>query len=161
VPLVLTGRFGQTASHLSSFFLSFEEYIVAETYSPVLYKFSYMEKIILHPFLRNQKCSFVIPIQSTQIALQLVRQGLSNEPPRDITIVETTKLEDKNSENSLAEDASVDVNRTESSFENIDVVPLTTISEVDPNEHSNEAPTKTGAEETAKIFSTSSTDEVI
>jgi ATP-dependent Lon protease len=120
-----------------------------------------MEKIILHPFLRNQKCSFVIPIQSTQIALQLVRQGLSNEPPRDITIVETTKLEDKNSENSLAEDASVDVNRTESSFENIDVVPLTTISEVDPNEHSNEAPTKTAAEETAKIFSTSSTDEVI
>jgi ATP-dependent Lon protease len=117
-----------------------------------------MEKIILHPFLRNQKCSFVIPIQSSQIALQLVRQGLSNEPPRDITIVETTKLEVKNS---LAEDSSLDVNRTKSSFENIDVVPLTTISEVDPNEHSNEAPTKTGAEETAKIFSISSTDEVI
>ncbi|TKV96531.1 hypothetical protein SEVIR_9G434300v4 [Setaria viridis] len=104
-----------------------------------------------------------------KIALKLVRQGLSNEPPRDITIVEAneepasfdvaTKVEDENSKKSLAKDASVDVHPTDSSLENINVVPLTTESAVGHNEHSNEAPTEKFLEETAKVFNTSSTPE--
>ncbi|TVU47322.1 hypothetical protein EJB05_06918, partial [Eragrostis curvula] len=95
-----------------------------------------------------------------KIALQLVRQGVSNETPQDVTVLETTKVEDENSKNSLAEDASVDVNPIDHSLENVDVVPLTTIPEVDPNKHSNEAPHEISVEETPKIFSTPSTLEV-
>jgi ATP-dependent Lon protease len=106
-----------------------------------------------------------------QIALKLVRQGVSNESPQDIMVVEAeknpvnfdvaTKVEDKNSKNSIAEDASVDVSPIDSSLDNINVVPLTTESEVGHNEHSNEAPTKTFAEETAKLPNTFKTPEVI
>lgn len=105
-----------------------------------------------------------------QIALKLVRQGVSNESPQDIMVVEadktpvnfdTTKVEDKNSKNSIAEDASVDVSPIDSSLDNINVVSLTTESEVGHNEHSNEAPTKTFAEETAKLPNTFKTPEVI
>ncbi|XP_008654838.1 lon protease homolog, mitochondrial-like isoform X1 [Zea mays] len=103
------------------------------------------------------------------IALKLVRQGVSNESPQDIMVVEAeknpvnfdvaTKVEDKNSKNSIAEDASVDVSPIDSSLDNINVVPLTTESEVGHNEHSNEAPTKTFAEETAKLPNTFKTPE--
>ena len=110
-------------------------------------------------------------IQPLQVALKLVRQGVSNEPPRDITIVEANeelagfdvaiKVEDENSRNSLAKDVSVDVNPVDSSLENINAVPLTTESEVGHNEHSNEAPIEKILEETAKVFNTSSAPEVI
>lgn len=104
-----------------------------------------------------------------KIALKLVRQGVSNEPPRDITIVEANeelagfdvaiKVEDENSKNSLVKDVSVDVNPVDSSLENINAVPLTTESEVGHNEHSNEAPIEKILEETAKVFNTSSAPE--
>lgn len=103
-----------------------------------------------------------------QIALKLVRQGVSNEAPRDITVVEAdnnfdvaTKVEDKNSKNSITEDASVDVGPIDSSLDNINVVPLTTESEIGHNEHSNDAPTKNFAEETAKPSNTFKIPEVI
>jgi len=105
-----------------------------------------------------------------KIALKLVRQGVSNEPPRDITIVEANeelagfdvaiKVEDENYKNSLVKDVSVDVNPVDSSLENINAVPLTTESEVGHNEHSNEAPIEKFLEETAKVFNTSSAPEV-
>jgi Lon-like ATP-dependent protease len=129
--------------------------------------------LFLHPFRLPVTRRFHLSslIQPLQIALKLVRQGVSNEPPRDITIVEAdkksvnfdvaTKVEDKNSKNSIAEDASVDVGPIDSSLDNINVVPLTTESEVGHNEHSNEAPTKTFAEETAKLSNTSKIPEVI
>ncbi|XP_039786433.1 lon protease homolog, mitochondrial-like isoform X2 [Panicum virgatum] len=104
-----------------------------------------------------------------KVALKLVRQGVSNEPPRDITIVEANeglagfdvaiKVEDENSRNSLAKDVSVDVNPIDSSLENINAVPLTTESEVGHNEHSNEAPIENFLEETTKVFNTSSAPE--
>jgi len=104
-----------------------------------------------------------------KVALKLVRQGVSNEPPRDITIVEANeelagfdvaiKVEDENSKNSLVKDVSVDVNPVDSSLENINAVPLTTESEVGHNEHSNEAPIEKNLEETTKVFNTSSAPE--
>ncbi|KAF8721531.1 hypothetical protein HU200_023038 [Digitaria exilis] len=75
-----------------------------------------------------------------KIALKLVRQGVSNKPTQDITIVEAnekpanfdvaTKLEDENSNNSHAEDVSVNVNPSDSSLENTNAVSLTTASEI-------------------------------
>ncbi|KAL6648271.1 hypothetical protein ACP70R_012495 [Stipagrostis hirtigluma subsp. patula] len=104
-----------------------------------------------------------------KIALKLVRHGISNHPPGGITtleaseesngVVTVTKAEDENLKNSLAEDASADVNLADSSLKNIDVVPLTMESEVGHNEHSIEASTGTSGEETAKTVNTSSTPE--
>lgn len=125
--------------------------------------------LVLHPFpllVIRHLSSLIKPLQ---IALKLVRQGVSNEAHRDITVVEAnkksisfdiaTKIEDKNS-SSIAEDASVDVAPIDSSLENINVVHLTIESEVGHNEHSNEAPT-TSAEEAAKVSNTSKTPEVL
>lgn len=104
-----------------------------------------------------------------KIALKLVRGAVSNESPQDITVVEaneestkldvSAKVEDENWKSSIAEDVSVDVGSTDSSLDNINVVPLTTESEVGHNEHSSEAPTKTLAEETDEVFDTSNTPE--
>ncbi|CAL4914054.1 unnamed protein product [Urochloa decumbens] len=103
-----------------------------------------------------------------KIALKLVRQGVSNEPPRDITILEAHEesasfnvaiVQDENSKNSLAKDASVDVNSTDSSLENINAVPLMGESEIGHDEHSNEATTENSLEETTKVFNTSSAPE--
>ncbi|KAJ1297472.1 hypothetical protein BS78_01G379300 [Paspalum vaginatum] len=103
-----------------------------------------------------------------KIALKLVRQGVPNEPPRDITVVEANEeptsfdvtTKDEKRRTSIAQDASVDVGITDSSLENIDVVPLTTDSEVGHSEHANEAPRKTYAEETVEVFNTSNKTEV-
>ncbi|XP_025792824.1 lon protease homolog, mitochondrial-like [Panicum hallii] len=104
-----------------------------------------------------------------KIALKLVRQGVSNGPPRDITIVEAKedlasfdvaiKVEDEKSKDSLAKDASVDVNPIDSSLENINAIPLTTESEIGHNEHSNEDPIEKNLQETTKLFNTSSAQE--
>jgi ATP-dependent Lon protease len=119
----------------------------------------------------DQAFSFSSLIQPVQIALKLVRQGVSNGPPRDITIVEAKedlasfdvaiKVEDEKSKDSLAKDASVDVNPIDSSLENINAIPLTTESEIGHNEHSNEDPIEKNLQETTKLFNTSSAQEVI
>ncbi|KAL5217115.1 hypothetical protein ABZP36_017799 [Zizania latifolia] len=106
-----------------------------------------------------------------KIALQLVRQGVSNEPSREITLVEAseqptsidfaTKLEDKSLRSALEEDASVPVHVTPTDFscENINVVSLTTNSEIDHNEHPMGASKETSAEENATLMNTSSKNE--
>uniref|UniRef100_J3LN24 Lon protease homolog, mitochondrial n=1 Tax=Oryza brachyantha TaxID=4533 RepID=J3LN24_ORYBR len=78
-----------------------------------------------------------------KIALQLVRRGVSNEPTQEITLVEAseqhtgvdiaTEVENKSLRDALAEDVSVHVTQTDLSCENINVVSLTTKSEVDHN----------------------------
>ncbi|KAG8063674.1 hypothetical protein GUJ93_ZPchr0003g16859 [Zizania palustris] len=102
-----------------------------------------------------------------KIALQLVRQGVSNEPSREITLVEAseqptsidfaTKLEDS----ALAEDASVPVHVTPTDFscENINVVSLTTNSEIDHSEHPMGASKEISAKENATLMNTSSKNE--
>uniref|UniRef100_A0A0E0CZH5 Lon protease homolog n=1 Tax=Oryza meridionalis TaxID=40149 RepID=A0A0E0CZH5_9ORYZ len=100
-----------------------------------------------------------------KIALQLVRQGVSNEPAREITLVEpseqptgvsiATEVENKSQRDSLAEDVSVHVIPTDFSCEKINVVSLTTKSEVDHYEHPKGVSKETSADDKATPTNTS------
>ncbi|KAF0910091.1 hypothetical protein E2562_001327 [Oryza meyeriana var. granulata] len=100
-----------------------------------------------------------------KIALQLVRQGISNEPAQEITLVEpseqpasvgiATEVENKNPRDTLAEDVSVHVTPTDFSCEKINVVSLTTKSEVDHYEHPKRSSKETSADEKATLTNTS------
>ncbi|RLN17296.1 hypothetical protein C2845_PM02G28300 [Panicum miliaceum] len=128
-----------------------------------------MEIISIAGYITDEKMQIARDYLEKNIALKLVRQGVSNDPPRDITIVEAKEdlasfdvaieVEDEKSKDSLAKDASVDVNPIDSSLENINAVPLTTESEIGHNEHSNEDPIEKILQETTKVFNTSSAPE--
>uniref|UniRef100_A0A0E0KCR6 Lon protease homolog, mitochondrial n=1 Tax=Oryza punctata TaxID=4537 RepID=A0A0E0KCR6_ORYPU len=100
-----------------------------------------------------------------KIALQLVRQGVSNEPAREITLVEPSEqptgvsiareVENESQSHSLAEDVSVHVTPTDISCEKINVVSLTTKSEVDHYEHPKGASKETSADDKATLTNTS------
>uniref|UniRef100_A0A0D9VT66 Lon protease homolog, mitochondrial n=1 Tax=Leersia perrieri TaxID=77586 RepID=A0A0D9VT66_9ORYZ len=80
-----------------------------------------------------------------KIALQLVRQGVSNEPSREITLFEAseqpasvdiaTEVENRSPRDALAEDVSVHITPTDFSCEKINIVSLTTKSGVNQNEN--------------------------